>query len=300
MDSYLAASARERLARVFDPDSFDELPGPGWRMTSPHLAQLGLPAAADDGVAVGRASLAGRPVYAAAQDGSFLGGAVGEVHGAKLVGLLRRAATERAGAVLLLLDSGGVRLHEANAGLIAVSEVMRAVLAARAAGVAVVALIGGPTGVYGGMGIVAGCCNAIVMSAQGRLALSGPEVIATACGTAEFDARDRALVWRTSGGKQRYLLGDAQLIVADSMAAFRQGALTALDACAAAPAALTLAALEQEQAMLGQRIARFGACRDPLDIWATLGLAQPGQIPDLAIDAFIAAAAAATGRQETP
>ena len=29
----------------------------------------------------------------------------------------------------MLVDSGGVRLHEANAGLIAVSEVMRAVLA---------------------------------------------------------------------------------------------------------------------------------------------------------------------------
>jgi len=61
------------------------------------------------------------------------------VHGAKLVGLLRRALRERPAAVLLLLDSGGVRLHEANAGLIAVSEVMRAVLDARDAGLPVIA-----------------------------------------------------------------------------------------------------------------------------------------------------------------
>jgi acetyl-CoA carboxylase beta subunit len=46
---------------------------------------------------------------------------------APLVGLLQRALRDRP-AVVLLAESGGVRLHEANAGLIAVSEVMRAVL----------------------------------------------------------------------------------------------------------------------------------------------------------------------------
>ena len=48
-----------------------------------------------------------------------------------------RCASGRA-AVLLLAESGGVRLHEANAGLIAVSEVMRALLDVRAAGIPVV------------------------------------------------------------------------------------------------------------------------------------------------------------------
>ena len=60
-----------------------------------------------------------------------MGGGVGEVHGAKLVGLLQRALRDRPAGVLLLAESGGVRLHEANAGLIAVSEVMRAVLDVR-------------------------------------------------------------------------------------------------------------------------------------------------------------------------
>ena len=62
-----------------------------------------------------------------------MGGAVGEVHGAKLTGLFERAI-DHALPVVLLLESGGVRLHEANAGLIAVSETMRALLDARAAG----------------------------------------------------------------------------------------------------------------------------------------------------------------------
>src|SRR5690606_14263815 len=144
----------------------------------------------------------------AAQEGGFMGGGVGEVHGAKLVGLLQRAALDRPRAVLLLADSGGVRLHEANAGLIAVSEVMRAVLDTRASGIPVVVLIGGSNGCFGGMGIVARCADHIIMSDVGRLAMSGPEVIEASHGVEEYDARDRALVWRTTGGKHRWLCGD--------------------------------------------------------------------------------------------
>ncbi len=292
MSSYLEATARERLRDLFDAGSFEELVAPVQRVVSPHLAQLNAPVAFDDGVAVGRAKLNGMPVYTAAQEGGFMGGAVGEVHGAKLVGLLRRAAHERAAAVVLLLESGGVRLHEANAGLIAVSEVMRALLDTRAAGVPVVVLVGGSNGAFGGMGIVARCANVVVMSEEARLAMSGPEVIETANGVEEFDARDRALVWRTTGGKHRYLLGDCQMLVADEMAAFRQAAQDAIAACAGAPVELTLEALEQEQQLLAQRIERFGALRDPEDIWHALGMPDAQHIPMLEARAFIDAAAA--------
>jgi malonate decarboxylase beta subunit len=290
MSSYLESTARERIQRLFDVGSFIEFLPPSARVISPHLGQLDAPVAFDDGVVVGRAALGGETVFAAAQEGGFMGGAVGEVHGAKLVGLLRRAAIEKIGAVVLLLESGGVRLHEANAGLIAVSEVMRAVFDARAAGVAVITLAGGGNGVFGGMGIVARCTNAIIMSEEGRLAMSGPEVIETAGGVEEFDSRDRALVWRTSGGKHRYLMGDCQAIVGDSVAEFRQAAIAAVAACRAQSSALNLADLEGEQAMLGERIERFGAMSDPLEIWAALGVAQPAALPMLDAVQFIAAA----------
>ena len=42
-----------------------------------------------------------------------------------------------------------MRLQEANAGLIAVSEVIRAILSARAAGITVLAAIGGQYGCFG-------------------------------------------------------------------------------------------------------------------------------------------------------
>jgi len=287
MSSYLELTARERLARLFDKGSFVEFLPPAARVISPHLAQLDAPVSFDDGVAVGRALLGGVAVFAAAQEGGFMGGAVGEVHGAKLVGMLRRAVAERPAAVVLLLETGGVRLHEANAGLIAVSEVMRAVLDVRAAGIPVVALVGGSNGCFGGMGIVARCTNTVIMSEEGRLAMSGPEVIETAGGVEEFDSRDRALVWRTTGGKHRYLLGDCQAIVADDVAAFRQAAIAA---CATPDAALTLEGLEREQLLLGERIERFGALADPIDIWGALGIGDPQALPMLSADEFAAVA----------
>ncbi len=287
MSSFLEATARERLAQLFDAGSFSELLPPQARVISPHLGQLDAPVAFDDGVAVGSATLGGQHVLVAAQEGAFMGGAVGEVHGAKLVGLLRRAVGEKAKAVLLLLETGGVRLHEANAGLIAVSEVMRAVLDARAAGVAVISLVGGSNGCFGGMGIVARCTNAVIMSEEGRLAMSGPEVIETTSGVEEFDSRDRALVWRTTGGKHRYLMGDCQSIVPDEMGAFRAAAMAVLVGLDAGTTALTIESVEAEHQLLSQRLLRFGSATDPLDIWAALGMADPASIPMMEAAAFI-------------
>jgi len=286
--SYAECSARERLARLVDAGSFHEWLPPAERVTSPHLAQLGVPSAFDDGVAIGRATLAGRRIFIAAQEGEFMGGGVGEVHGAKLVGLLRRALLGRPGerpdAVLLLAESGGVRLHEANAGLIAVSEVMRALLDVRAAGIPVVVLIGGANGCFGGMGIVARCADRVVMSDIGRLAMSGPEVIEASHGVDEFDARDRALVWRTTGGKHRWLSGDCDALVEDDVAAFRAAAIDALDA--AAP--VTLQRLEAEHRLLAARLRLLPDAvegDEATALWRLLGVADAAGVPDLDVDA---------------
>ena len=279
--SFAELSARERLAAIVDTDSFHEWLPPSDRVMSPHLAQLGVPAAFDDGVAIGRATLAGRAIFVAAQEGEFMGGGVGEVHGAKLVGLLRRALRDRPDAVVLLAESGGVRLHEANAGLIAVSEVMRALLDVRAAGLATIILIGGSNGCFGGMGIVARCADTVVMSDIARHAMSGPEVIESAHGAGEFDSRDRALVWRTTGGKHRWLTGDCDVLVEDDPDAFRAAAIAAL----AAHRPLTLAALQQESALLQRRADVDGDNADAFELWSRLGVDDARAVPDLDADA---------------
>ena len=290
--SYAECSARDRIAAVLDTGSFHEWLPPAQRLTSPHLAQLGVPASFDDGVAIGRATLAGRTVFVAAQEGAFMGGGVGEVHGAKIVGLLQRALRDQPTAVLLLAESGGVRLHEANAGLIAVSEVMSALLAVRAAGIPVIVLIGGANGCFGGMGIVARCADHVVMSDVGRLAMSGPEVIEASHGVDEFDARDRALVWRTTGGKHRWLTGDCDLLVEDEVGAFRDAAIASLGT--ARP--VTLQALEAEHALLVARLIATpetgwndGAQDDAVRLWRGLGLAEPERVPELDVAALIKA-----------
>lgn len=284
--SYSEASARERVLGLLDASSFEEFVPPSERASSPHLAQLDQPVAFDDGLIAGRGTLDGKPILIAAQEGRFLGGAVGEVHGAKLVGLIRRAVTEKPATVLILFDSGGVRLHEANAGLIAVSEILRAICAARADGVRFVGLVGGSAGCFGGTGLIARCCDAIAISEEGRLAMSGPEVIETVHGVEEFDSRDRALVWRVTGGKHRYLLGEADRICTDDIADFRAAAIALTDG----PAGLTLEDVEREHAQLATRWETFSDCADGLDVWRRLGVAQPEDVPMLAADAFTAIA----------
>jgi malonate decarboxylase beta subunit len=274
--SFAELSARQRLQQLLDAGSFQELLGPAQRVVSPHLALLGVPYAFDDVVVIGEGQLDGQLVLIAAQEGEFMGGGVGEVHGAKLTGLLRRALQRRPAAVLILADSGGVRLHEANAGLIAVSEVMRALLDVRAAGIPVLILVGGMNGCFGGMGLISGCADHIVMSDTSRLSMSGPEVIESAHGVEEFDARDRAWVWRTTGGKHRYLLSDCAQLLDDDVQAFRQAAIGLLGNSRP----VTLEGLLQEHALLADRLEAMGDCADARDVWQRLGLPRPEQVTD--------------------
>lgn len=222
--SFLEASARERVHALLDSGSFKEFCPPSQRLVSPHLAQLSLSQALDDGIVIGSGMLSGKKILIAAQEGRFNGGSVGEIHGAKLVGLLQAALLEKPAAVLLMIDSGGVRLHEANAGIIAISEVSRAILEVRSQGIPVLVLLGGSCGAFGGMGIMVRLCHSVFMSEEGRLSLSGPEVIETVMGREEFDSKDRALVWRVTGGKLRRALGEADKLIEDDLSAFRDAA----------------------------------------------------------------------------
>jgi malonate decarboxylase beta subunit len=281
--SWYEASARMRVQLLLDENSFEEFIGPEQREVSPHLALFDLPEQFDDGIMVGRGKLDGAPVLVAAQEGRFMGGAFGEVHGAKLTGLLRAAREIKTMPVLILFDTGGVRLQEANAGELAIAEIMRALIEARSEGVKVIGLVGGRAGCYGGGGLIAGCCTALAVSEQGRIAVSGPEVIETNRGVEEFDSRDRAMVWRTMGGKHRVLLGGADLFVDDTGEDFRAAAKALL----ATGNGFGPSTLLAEQARLELRLQRFGACKDALDVWAAEGIADPASVPALPAKDFI-------------
>lgn len=278
------ASARTRLRFLLDAGSLQEFIGPEMREVSPHLRLFDLPEQFDDGIVVGRGRLSGVPVFVAAQEGRFMGGAFGEIHGAKLTGLLRAARDIKSTPVLILFDTGGVRLQEANAGELAIAEIMRAVIEARTAGVRVIGLVGGRAGCYGGGGLIAGCCSALAVSEHGRIAVSGPEVIETNRGVEELDSRDRALVWRTMGGKHRRLLGGADIFTDDTVQGFQRAALSLLRSAGD----FGIDTLKAEQGRLEDRLQRFGTCQDAIDIWKAEGIPEADSIPALPTDQFVA------------
>ena len=226
-------SARERAAALLDPGTFRELIGPFERLESPHLEPQGVVPACDDGAVVSRGYLDGERTVVLAVEGLFQGGGIGEVSGAKIAGALELALrdAERGSPIrpVLLLETGGIRLQEANLGLLAVAEIHAAIVALRSR-VPVVGVVAGTVGCFGGMAIAAGLCSHVVMTREGRLGLNGPQVIEQEAGVAELDSNDRRLVWETIGGEQRVATGIADALVEDDVAAIAEAVRTAFDA----------------------------------------------------------------------
>ena len=215
-------SARERATELLDHGTFQELIGPFERLESPHLEHQGVVPACDDGVVVARGDLDGERAVVLAVEGLFQGGGIGEVSGAKIAGSLELALrdAERGHPIrpVLLLETGGIRLQEANLGLLALAEVHAAIVALRRH-VPVVGVVAGLVGCFGGMAIAAGLCSHLVMTREGRLGLNGPQVIEQEAGVAELDSDDRRLIWGTIGGEQRTATGVADALVEDDIAA---------------------------------------------------------------------------------
>jgi malonate decarboxylase beta subunit len=68
------------------------------------------------------------------------------------------------------------------------------------------------------MSIAAGLCSWLVLTREARLGLNGPQVIEQEAGVAEFDSRQRSLIWGLTGGEQRVATGLADACVADDTA----------------------------------------------------------------------------------
>ncbi len=226
--SFIELSARERARGLLDPEGQRELLGPFDGLQSPWLPRQGIVPQSDDGVVVLRGRLRGRDAVVAALEGRFQGGSIGEVCGAKIAAALELALRDceagRPVLPVLLLETGGVRLQEANLGLAAIAEIQSAVVALRRH-VPVVAVIAGLVGCFGGMSLVAGLCSHIVITRQARLGMNGPEVIEQEAGVEEFDAGDRRLVWSLIGGEQRVATGLADALVDDDVAQVREQVL---------------------------------------------------------------------------
>jgi malonate decarboxylase beta subunit len=223
--SFIELNARERARALLDDGTYRELLGPFDRLESPWLPRQGVVPQADDGVIVARGTLNGKDSAILAIEGRFQGGSIGEVSGAKIAAALDLAEQDakngRPVQVVLLLETGGVRLQEANLGLEAIAEINSSLIALRRH-VPVVGVISGMVGCFGGMSIAAALCSYLIMTRAGRLGLNGPEVIEEQSGIEEFDSRDRPLIWAVNGGEQRYATGFVDDLVEDDVALIRQ------------------------------------------------------------------------------
>jgi malonate decarboxylase beta subunit len=216
--SFIELNARERAKSLFDSGTARELAGPFDRIESPWLSVQGVTPQSDDGCIVMRGTIDSCQTVVIAFNGAFQGGGIGDVSGAKLTAALDLACRDNENgkptSAVLLLETGGVRLQEANLGLAAVAEIISSVIALRRYA-PVISVIAGPVGCFGGMSLAAGVSSYIVMTPEGRLGLNGPEVIEEESGVEEFDAGDRSLIWSIYGGQQRYDQGLVDVLADD-------------------------------------------------------------------------------------
>jgi malonate decarboxylase beta subunit len=228
--SFIELTARERAQALLDQGTFRELLGPFDRLESPWLAMQNIVCQSDDGAVIGRGLLDGEPALVAAIEPAFQGGSIGEVSGAKIAAALEMALTEfeagRAIRPVILFETGGVRLQEANLGLAVIAEIQAAIIALRRH-VPVVGVIGGMVGCFGGMSLAAALCTELVMTRQARLGMNGPEVIEQEAGIEELDSHDRRLIWSMIGGEERVAVGLADTLVEDDSAQVRDALLAA-------------------------------------------------------------------------
>lgn len=299
--SFYEATARDRATYMLDEGSFRELVGPNDEMTSPHLPVLGEAVSFDDGVVTGVGKMDGRTVFVISQEGRFIGGAVGEVGGAKTAGIFDLALKfydevvkkypndweKHVPAIIYSFETGGVRLHESNAGLLAHAEVMELIQKCRGK-IPVISLIGSKVGCFGGMGFVSVATDMVIMSDRGRIGLTGPEVIEEVMGKKEFDSTDRALIYRTTGGKHKYILGDCRILVEDSIQDFRDALCTVLKMSYKEITSYRVIGsldLVMQQLELVKLAAELKP-KDSMDVWRYLGNQNPEQIPDMDVPTF--------------
>jgi len=102
-------TARERIELLADPNSILE-----FDMFVQHRAtEFGMDkrVALGDGVVTVFCRVGGRPVVTIAQDFTFLGGSLGELHAAKIVKAIQYALSTGV-PIVFLNDSGGARIQE--------------------------------------------------------------------------------------------------------------------------------------------------------------------------------------------
>ena len=118
----MSGTALKRLDLLLDPNSFIEIGGSVTARSTDYNRDA--KKEASDGVVCGYGTIDGNLVYVYSQDPDVLKGTLGEMHGKKIVGILRMA--EKMGApVIGLLDRAGIRIEESMDALSALGDIYK-------------------------------------------------------------------------------------------------------------------------------------------------------------------------------
>ena len=167
----------ERLEALCDPGSLQPLRS---RVISPRLGARAIPG---DGVLAATGSVDGRPIACYAEDGSFLGGSLGERHADTIVRVLETAERARI-PVVAFVESGGARMQEGTAALAGYGRIFRHTVGLTGV-VPQISVVSGASA--GGGAYSPALTDLIIMTEDAAMFLTGPGVVREALGE-EIDA----------------------------------------------------------------------------------------------------------------
>ena len=164
-------TARERIERLVDPTSFQELAlFARHRSTYFGMANKEFPA---DGVVTGCATIDGRLIHLASQDFTVAGGAAGEMHCDKIANMMK-LSLKTGSPFVFINDSGGARVQEGIDSLAGYGRVFFNNVELSGS-VPQISLICGPCA--GGAAYSPALTDFIILTKQAHMFITGPQVI---------------------------------------------------------------------------------------------------------------------------
>lgn len=164
-------NARQRALALFDAGTFTEIGG-----LAGNLSEVGAAPAPADGLIAGFGLVDGRTVLAGVEDGTVLGGSIGDAGATKRHRLTELAAQENV-PLVFMLEGAGHRLTNAHANP-APNDLQA--LAALSGQVPMVCLVLGPSAGHGAL--TAPLSDFVVMTPAASMFVAGPPIVKAAIG----------------------------------------------------------------------------------------------------------------------
>jgi acetyl-CoA carboxylase carboxyl transferase subunit beta len=184
-DHHFPISAVERVARLLDPNSFEEqdadmvstdpLQFTGVATYSQTLKKYQDATGLHDAVLTGVGTLEGRKIALAVMDFAFLAATMGSVVGEKITRIIERATHEKL-PVIIISASGGARMYEGALGLMQMAKTSGALAMHAKAGLPYISVLthpttGGVTASFATLG------DLILAEPKSMICFAGPRVI---------------------------------------------------------------------------------------------------------------------------